>query len=303
MVEAKKNEVNEKLVLDIVKLHFDEIPKIKKFHSESSYVAELDFKDFKKVIKINTSNYDWKIAKEIQIFEILKNNGIPRPKIYFTNLIETEYPQYYIMEYLGTRNLMELGNFDSKNSKDLFKQIGVYFAKTHLIKFEAQGKISTEGILKQSFSENYKKEFDLFLINLIKLNLLSVLEISNCKKLFSTFQDSNEAVLCHRDFGPWQVIIDDKTNKINGLIDWEWGVSSCSVADFARAESLMTIFGCELKFFKQGYEEIKKLPKNYEEIKIAYKLPQLLSLLYHYTKSKDETNYNKCRKYFDELIK
>lgn len=296
------NNLKEELVLEIIKQHFDEIPQITKYHSESSYVVELKFKEFKKILKINTSQYDWKLSKEIYIFEILKNHNIPTPEIYFINLSKSKFPQYYIMEHLGTHNLMELCNSKLPISTKMFKQMGEYFAKTHSIKFEYQGKISDKGVIKKSFYEIFKEEFEINLNNLVKLKVLSITEVKKCQELFSKFQNSNEAVLCHMDFGPWQIIINDKQNKITGLIDWEWSISSYSVADFARAETLMSIFGCRFNQFREGYEKHKKLPENFDEIKIPYKLPQLLGILYHFKISNNENNFKKCKEYFNQLI-
>jgi fructosamine-3-kinase len=293
----KNNIIKEEIVLNIIRKYFREKPIIKQFYSEGSYVAKLEFKRYNRVIKINTSKHEWKISKEIYIYELLKKNKLFAPKIYYTNLEDN--PKYYIMEYLGD-NLIDLYNIKTTTINKLYKEMGKYFAKIHSIRFEKQGRLYLDKIYEESLDKSYKIEFNLFLNKLEKLKIFNKKEIEKCKSLFYNFHNSNESVLCHTDFGPWQVIINNK--KISGIIDWEWSISSYSVADFARTQNLISIFGGRYDLFKEGYEKIKKLPKNYDTIKIPYQISHLLNILYHYKKSNNENNFNKCKEYFNKLI-
>jgi fructosamine-3-kinase len=290
--------VNKKMVLKIIKKHFNEIPEIIKYHSESNYVARLKFKKFSKIIKINPSCDNDKLEKEVYIFELIKKHGIPAPKIEFKNLKGGNLPQYLIMEYLGEGNLYEISN--AHESKKLSMMMGQYLAKIHSITFKEQGLISGNSIVPRSFCNQSKEQFDVRLRNLSESGELSTSKISKCNDVYSDFVDSKEAVLCHMDYGPVQIIVNDK--KITGIIDWEWAISSYSVNDFAKAEMILKLFGGDFDSFRDGYEKIKILPENYNEIKKPYLLVHILGMICFFKASNNEAVLKMCKDYLNELI-
>lgn len=297
--------IKEIIASRIVASHFAEKPVMKKYKSSSCYVAELKFTDYSRLLKIDFSFRRQKICKEVQVLNLLQKNNISAPRIYFTGISSLHYPQYVIMEHLGQQSLMTMWKQKHVCSNEFFEEMGRVFARVHAIAFESQGFFSKNGTVKPaSFASVEASHFHTFLRNLELAGGLTQKEKTRCRELFSKFRDSDEAVLCHMDFAPCHVMVNDGYTQITGLIDWEWARSSCSVADFAYTEALMFIYGYEgcFQVFKNGYQQEKKLPEDYDQIKSAYQLPRLLSILYFFLVSKKKIEFSRCKKYFDQVI-
>ena len=294
------DKIDNDLIITIAKIHYDEMPEITIFES-SIYrtVAKLEFEDFTKVIKLNLPNFDSKLKKEIYVYEILKNTEIPIPEIEFFNLSKNKFPDYMIMNFVGDNNLGHI-KLSNKKLRNLYEVFGISIGKVHLIKFKEQGRIIDNKIVPENFFESANKSFENSLNNLIKFKALTNLEVQRAKEIHSSFRSSNNAVLCHMDLNPNQVIIDE-TEKIKGIIDWEWANISEPFYDVSKTELLMTIWEGDFKSFKKGYLKSNSLG-NYEDIKTPYLLVHLFHLMSLFKNINDKQNYNFCKKYFDKLI-
>ncbi len=291
--------MNEEKIKEIAKYYYGEFPIIQQLKSENNAVFNLKFRDFEKIIKIDIKGEEepWLIEKEMYLFDLLKKNNIPVPKVEHFDITGKFIPEHwFILEKLGDKDLNKLF-LESKNVKKQFIELGKYLAKSHSIKFEEQGIIFHDGIEKITLKNKIlkKKEMLSKLVSMKKITPNQEIKILNAIK---NFQDSNEAVLCHNDFGPWQAIVNE--GHINGIIDWEWAESSDSVYDFSKTELLIETFSGNLKEFKEGYESIKKLPKNYENIKINYQIIEIINYLNFFVDN--EINFKKGINKLNKLL-
>ena len=76
--------------------------------------------------------------------------------------------------------------------------------------------------------------------------------------------------------------------------------SSDPIYDYAKAELMLSIWSGNLKEFKKGYEEVTKLPVNYNEINIPYKILESLKIMAFFIENKN--NFNKTKKILIDLL-
>lgn len=273
---------------------FRRTPKsVKQYHSESNYVYLLNFGSFEKVLKVARVGDD-ALDKDVYVLRLLAAKGIPAPKIEFADFKGRVIPNHWIiMNKIGDKDLNQ-----HQHRKDLYFEMGSLLAKIHKIKFERQGYITPKEVKAESQLEYATKVFDKSLNTLIENNLLSPKEVERARLIFSKFKTSTERSLCHSDFGPWQTLVDDR--GISGVIDWEHARSGHSVHDFAKTEMLMGFWSKNIQHFREGYESVKKLPKDYDTRKKAYQLVEVMNLMVFF-KDRPEP-YGKCRRKFLQLI-
>jgi tRNA A-37 threonylcarbamoyl transferase component Bud32 len=292
---------NHDLIYKITEKLYNERPVISRYKSENNFVFLLKFKNFERVIKIDKNNESmpWRILKEIYLIDKLKKyKEIPIPEIEFSDTSRTIIQNHWIiMKKMGDFDL----NKDFLNKEDVkeeFIELGKILARTHKIKFPKQGFIFHDNIEGEGFNATIKREFNECTKKLKKENKISNEEIKISKKIISTAKSSKESVLCHNDFGPWQAVT--KNKKITCIIDWELANSGDGVYDFAKAEIMMKIWSGNIKYFKEGYEEITRLPKDYEKIKIPYQVLETIKIMAFFIENKN--NFSLSRKIFLELI-
>jgi Ser/Thr protein kinase RdoA (MazF antagonist) len=277
MINFKKQRI-----IEIAEKCYGEKPRIKKqYPSENNSVYLLQFKESEKVIKIAGRKYDWVIDKEIYLFNLLKQKHIPVPKVEFFDTVGKFIPHHWlIMNKAGDKELNQFfwskaGNFD-----ELCLESGRIFARIHSITFKKQGFILVNKVQEESFYDYSKKLFEERTHSLVRSKKLTKQEVSKARKVFDDFSDSPEKCLCHNDFGPWQVLVRD--NKISGVIDWEFARSSSSVYDFAKSELMTNTWSGKFNLFRtvrKGYESIRKLPKDYDNIRRPYQIVEALNMM------------------------
>ncbi len=188
-----------------------------------------------------------------------------------------------------------------KNSleiKNLFRELGRYLAEIHKISFDKQGFIFHDNIEKEGFKNYINNSFTNAREKLIKSGKIKKEILDKAEKIILKFRDSNECKLCHNDFGSWQAIIRDK--KISAIIDWELARSSDPVYDYAKSELMISIWSGNVKEFRKGYEEVNKLPSDYEKINIPYKVLESLKIMAFFIGN--NSNFNKAKKMLLKLL-
>ena len=275
---------------------------IKRIKSENNYVFLLDLGDSKKVLKIEKSigNESWRLKKEVYLISKLKKTTIPLPNIEHYDFSGKVIPNpWIIMEHMGDKDLNKL--FTTKNNseiKDLFRELGRYLAEIHKISFNKQGFIFHDNIEKEVFEDYINNSLKTSRGKLIKSGKIEKEILDKAEKVILKFRDSNECKLCHNDFGSWQALIRDK--KISAIIDWELARSSDPVYDYAKSELMLSIWSGNVKEFRKGYEEVNKLPLDYEKISIPYKVLESLKIMTFFIGNK--SNFNKTKKMLFKLL-
>ncbi len=276
---------------------------IKRIKSENNYVFLLNFGDSKKIIKIEKSIGDesWRLKKEVYLISKLKKTIIPLPSIEHYDFSGKIIPNpWIIMERMGDKDLNKL--FTTKNNseiKDLFRELGRYLAEIHKINFDKQGFIFHDSIEEEVFKDYINNSWKNAGEKLVKSGKIEREILDKAERIILKFRDSNECKLCHNDFGSWQAIIRDK--KISAIIDWELARSSDPVYDYAKSELMLSIWSGNVKEFREGYEEVNKLPLDYEKISIPYKVLESLKIMAFFIENK--SNFNKAKKMLLKLLK
>ncbi len=282
--------------------YYQEIPVITRIKSENNFVFLLKFKKFERVIKIDRNNEEmpWRILKEIYLTNLLKKETtIPVPEIEFyeTNR-ETISNHWMIMKKMGESDL----NKDFLNKLGVekrFIELGKILASCHKVSLTEQGFIFHDNLEQNPFIETIRKEFKECTEKLLLRDKITPKELEIAESLISKAKTSEEAVLCHNDFGPWQAVT--KRGKITCIIDWELAISGYSVYDFAKAELMMKIWSGNTRYFRQGYEQIKKLPSDYELIKVPYQILETIKIMAFFIEN--ENNFKLAREIFLKLLK
>lgn len=291
---------DQKKVLEIARHFYNETPKITPTHGESNYVFRLKFKKFERFIKIEGpgDGKDWKIEKEMFIFNLARKVGVPVPEVEFHNFEGKFIRQHWmIMKNVGNTNLDELFG-KGKDTRKLHTEAGKILAKIHKIHLKKQGMILADKIEPRQFSSFKKASFNKNLSILLKKGIVSKEEADSARKIMKSFKDSKRSMLCHNDFAGCQVITDGK--KVGGIIDWEWAEAGEPISDFAKAELAMRLWSGNGECFRKGYESITKLPKDYETRKKPYQLVALANMLVFFKNRKESRD--KVKRIFLEII-
>jgi len=289
-------------VLKICEKHYSKKPvNIRKYHSSNNDVYLLIFRDFERVLKIAKPENGWMVDKELYIFDMVSKGGIPVPRIeHFDTTCSLLPNHYYIATKIGNRDLNQLYN-SGEDVKNLFVGAGKIFAKIHSIKFSKQGFILADKIERKKFLEDIKSESNWSLKKLHKSGKISAKNVEMVSDIVSKSRDQKEACLCHHDFGPHHILIENK--KISGVIDWEWAKSSSSIYDIAKTEILTNLFAGNFNLILEGYKKVRKIPKDYDHIKESYQLVEIVKLMQFFNEIKPNKKiFEKCKGLFRSIV-
>ena len=232
------------------------------------------------------NGYFW--AEKVATSEA-KRMGVPTFDTYFIDDSQTKFSfAFMIMEALPGKTLQEFTRTGSmEHEKKLIKETGKYVALIHQVHPKGFGffdnqKAKLDGILQgqyEQFKDHIYAALDEDLSFLIEYHVLTKDQSLMIQRIFDKNQplmNCKKPSLIHNDIADWNLLSDGK--HITGIIDWDECFAGDPVMDFS-AYSLF--FGePRMSWFKEGYEEISKLPKQFEEKFQLFKLRYLISKMH-----------------------
>ncbi len=212
------------------------------------------FNDKKFVLKVCNAYKSWnksKTTNEAIITKYLKENTtIPVPDIItFSNDSDTSplKCEFILMEYLNgkllcdvlPKDVHELPQAIVDQFVDILGQLReLKIDEKRIGRFDENMKIvnslSTDSIAPDNFLEYFEFQVNTAISELKKLNkykelaedyqkvLTRIVEIVNENKHLDRLNFKDRMTLCHQDLNPTNILIDENTFRITGIIDWEW---------------------------------------------------------------------------------
>ena len=151
------------IIQQIVKAHY--LNKVKLInHLEGGYSSPVVNVNNEYVIKLNKGNKPLhleKLTREAYLYNLLKDNKIPTPKVIALDTTKQIVPYYYlIIEYLKGNTLQNQYPLLS-NKNNLTEQLGQIVKKIHSIKFDhsdsiINNKTNWKACILESFNSHYE---------------------------------------------------------------------------------------------------------------------------------------------------
>ena len=241
--------------------------------------------DGKYVIKINTGHPEIpKLKKEKEIYELLLGK-VPVPKVFGYDSSKEVLPyDYIIMQHVAGSSLGSIfKDLSKEEKKEWLVSLGSLLASIHSNHFHHFG----EEFSKNNFvgEDNYVNFLAKYVHSICEKignsNELTNQEIDKIQSFFLNsplFKINPPASLLHGNFIPDNIIA--VNGAIAAVVDWEW----CRAGH--NEEEIATFLYRNLKLdkedvisFRNGYEAILPLSKEFEERLYAYNLLYYLRVL------------------------
>ncbi len=164
------------------------------------------------------------------------------------------------------------------------KQIGMYMAKLHSIKTQGYGFFDNEQArvgkligLYDSNEKHYMAALDLdeefHLANSNHVGLELIVKAFKILKENAAIASCDQPTLVHNDIADWNTVVEG--DQVTGILDWDECFSGDPVFDFATTSLFYT--DDQMEILKSGYQQISKLPTNYEEKFTLYLIRYVMS--------------------------
>ncbi len=229
--------------------------------------------------------------KELFIFGKLAEHGVPVPVVEHkdTSGREVGHP-FFIMKSAGDHTVAEYIHEADERSRRLLRTMGEVFARIHSVTFDSPGPIVHDRVSPIRNAALERRAFEDWCQRLIdeieSRGLLEAREIKSARRTVGALPTTQGTSLCHGDFHAAQCIVDsatvsDTTPRIEAVVDWEAASAGDPVYDYADHHTYMenTYHPGLIDSFRQGYESIRPLPRDYDRSYRSVRLIQQLVLV------------------------
>lgn len=225
------------------------------------------------------------------IAEKVKKAGIKTNEIIYVDISRKKYPfDFQIQEKLAGLDPEIVFEGDRKDYDRISFQLGQTIAKLSEITFNKFGRFDENEALKNNLIGTKNNHYD-YIVTELESNLefignnnyLTNTQIQRILKLF----DGNKQIinlekgsLVHYDLADHNLRYNPQTFDLELIFDWESAVSSDPMLDLASCPTWTTLYEREKTLLK-GYQSIKKLPDNYQDLINLYRLRTVIWKIVH----------------------
>lgn len=274
---------------------------------EKGMVNDVFSLDKKYVIKIKTGNPEIpRFRKEKEIYDLLRKNNLPVPKIYAYDNSKNIIPYTFIlMDRIYGENLGDLWKGLSDSDKDnMLVNLGKLLAQIHSVRFSQFGEeyANRQFIGPRSYKEYFGSYLDEIVEKLRKSGVLSEKKITKLANFYHSplFDLKIPASLTHGNFIYDNIIVEDE--KINAIVDWEWARATHNEDELATVlYRVLKMDKNAIQQFRSGYESVIKLDDGFETRLYAYVLLYYLKVLPYVPEWKHRPD--KQKEYYKEIEK
>lgn len=235
-----------------------------------TFIARYDDGDY--FIRLeNGPEGDNYMAVESHIMKLVREQGIPCPTIYLTDVSRKKVPfAIQVMERIDRADLNQHAVTGNLDTTAIAREIGRYVARWQAIATEGFGLFDVNTFIANGTLQGYHEQYsDYFMLNLnhhldflVKEHFLTKVQ---GERIWAAVRDHesllhlNRGCLVHKDLAFWNILGDAR--QIAAFIDWDDAISGDPVDDL----SLLACFhpGHVVSAAIEGYREISPLPNEF----------------------------------------
>ena len=265
------------LAIKVAKHCYGQTPRVELIPSHYNAVFRLWLEGGPRVLKLAKRTPERaSTRKELFIFEKLAEHGVPVPAIEHQDPTgrEVGYP-FFVMTSAGDQTVAEFIHSEDDRSRRLVRSMGGVFALIHGVTFDQPGPIVHDRVSPVRNVALERKAFEDWCQRLIdeieSRGLLDPREVKAARRVVGTLPPMEGASLCHGDFHAAQCIVDgqarsEDSSRITAVVDWEAASAGDPVYDYADHHVYMenTYHPGLIESFRQGYEAVRQLPRDYD---------------------------------------
>jgi Ser/Thr protein kinase RdoA (MazF antagonist) len=276
----------------VARKYYGQSPRIELIPSHYNAVFRLWLDEGPRVLKLAKRTPERSSTrKELFIFGKLAERGVPVPVIEHqdTSGREVGHP-FFIMRSAGDHTVAEYIHEADDRGRRLLRTMGGVFALIHGVTFESPGQIVHDRVSPIRNAALERRAFAEWCGRLIdeieSRGLLEPREIKAARKVVGSLPQASGASLCHGDFHAAQCIVDSvsaaaDTPRIEAVVDWEAASAGDPVYDYADHHTYMdnTYHPALIDCFREGYEAVRPLPRDYDKRYRGLRMIQQLVLV------------------------
>ncbi|MBW7960222.1 phosphotransferase [Patescibacteria group bacterium] len=254
-------------------------------------VGFLNHKDLVLRANLGPKKPEVNLLIEKLIAEKVKKAGIKTNEIIYVDISRKKYPfDFQIQEKFAGLDPEIVFKGVKKDYDRISFQLGQTIAKLSEITFNKFGRFDENEALKNNLIGTKNNHYD-YIVTELESNLefignnnyLTNTQIQRILKLF----DGNKQIinlekgsLVHYDLADHNLRYNPQTFDLELIFDWESAVSSDPMLDLASCPTWTTLYEREKTLLK-GYQSIKKLPDNYQDLINLYRLRTVIWKIVH----------------------
>lgn len=210
---------------------------------------------------------------EAEAMKLASTVGVPVPKTILVDDTRKTVPFDYMVTTRISGIVMKPAVLQNPSLYPVFlKQIGMYLAKLHSVKTQGYGFFDNEQArtgkligIDHSNEQHYLAALDLD--EAFHMSNSSHIGIDLITKAFKVLKANIALARCdnpsivHNDIADWNTVVDG--DLVTGILDWDECFSGDPIFDFATTSLFYTDEHMEI--LKSGYQQISKLPNNYDK--------------------------------------
>lgn len=274
----------EKAVKQVFDTEAQEISEISEGLKHETYQATVDGKDY--IIQFSSDKYDDHASLKhcLNMYELLSDT-VKVPHAVTKQVQEINGQKYTIVEKLD-------GQSGEKNiSPEKTRKAGKELAKIHnYTTLEKEGWIEftekglevvefEEGSLKQHYLTELEEKLEILREEGLEELADKVQKFIEERK--EVWPEEFDAVICHDDFTPDNTIYLD--GEVNGIIDMDYAFSGLDTRNIVKAANSFWMHDPGKEWprekFYEGYEEVRPLPDNFQEMEELFRVETLIQLV------------------------
>lgn len=270
------------IILDVMGLEVQSVERSPSWGT-AHVIYYLKFKDHRDLVfraNINMPEPEVEMLVEKLITDLLATKGITTNRILHVDISRAKYPfDFTIQERLG--GIDPEDEFDGTEEEyDQFNfETGQAIAKLSEIKLKGFGRFDPEeakkGNLvgtKSKLSDYIETSLDDDLNALVEFRVIDEDQLSLIKKFFADHREMiniQQGSLVHYDLADHNLRYKD--GHLEAIFDWETAVVADPILDLASCPTWRSHYAKREKIL-EGYQSIKPLPDNFEELEKVYLL-------------------------------
>ena len=252
-------------------------PRIEPLSQLNNAVFRLRFPQGSKILKLAKGLEQESIRKELMLFHLLHQHGIPAPVVEHADADARLVGRpFFIAASAGDQTVADWVGRPGEVAGRLFVEMGSLLARIHGIAFLASGDIRHDG----SIAPRNRQEY------LVRLHRLAgwlagqgLLDRGEAELFASLPMPSMEGgALCHTDFHAVQCIVHEE--RISAVVDWEEAWAGNPAIDLAIVHTYLDSY-CPpqlLRGFFEGYTSVRQPPSDYDRAYLPVRMAQALAL-------------------------
>ncbi len=218
----------------------------------------------------------WKAEKELQLFLLFREHGIPVPA--FISAIQ---PTAMIDQPALLMSWSGVPLAQTTLQANAYDQLGHILKTIHSIPQKEFGYIE-QGWSVGKFASNEEfmcTEFAGWIDRFISAGGDHALAVSvdlYVKKHSYLFRSCLQPSLCHHDFHAWNLLVDEEKNQVTAVLDMEWSLAGDPLIDLAQVHyTMLQDDPVKIETFYKGYGEVAHFDPDAMHLYLLLRLLQL----------------------------